>query len=152
MQGIYTIRSRITGATEFNGVAPIVTFGEFNNNALSNTLTLPPSYTARIVGYSYATIGAAHAVRLSLRSPLNIVPNLDDEVILRSEADVTTFATTCGPGGFVVPRVVGIFSQNQQPPVGGGTTGQSFQVFFQTTGKTDDATFMLWYRIAEEQQ
>ncbi len=152
MQGIYTVRSRLTGATQFDGVAPIVTFGEFNGNSMNNTLILPPSYTARIVGYSYAALGDAHTVRLSLRSPLNIVPNLDDEIILRSEADVTTFATTCGPGGFVVPRVVGIFASNQQPPISPATSGQSFQVFFTTTGKTSDATFMLWYRIAEEQQ
>lgn len=152
MAGVYLIRSRITGATQFDGVAPIVTFNEFLGGTGTQFPALPPSMTARILGYSYASLGAAHTIRLSLRSPLNVVPNLDDEIILRSQSDVNTFAEVCGPDGLVVPRNFGISASNQQPPVSTITSQATFQVFFTTTGKADAGTFMLWYRIADENQ
>jgi hypothetical protein len=112
---------------------------------------LAPSITARILGFSYNSLGAAHDVRLTLRGPSNVVPNLDDEIILRSESGINNFAEVCGPDGLVVPREFGIAASNQQPPTSPITTAGTYRVFFSTTNKADAGTFILWYRIDEVQ-
>lgn len=155
MQGIYTIASRLTGAVQFDPTNPIVTFLEFaqaGGAPNANLNVLPPSMSARIVGYAYTSLGDPHAVRLTLRPTYNVIPNLDQEIILRNEASVSTFGSMCGPDGIVVPRNFGIAAVDQQPPVATITTAETFRVFLSTTGKTDAATFFLWYRIVGEDQ
>jgi hypothetical protein len=146
MQGLYTIRSRVTGATQFDATNPIVTFIEFQT-AGSNLNTLPPEYTARIVGYAYNSHGAAHDVSLLLRPPANTVPNADDQIVLEQLTGINSFTNMCGPDGLVVPRQYGIAASNQQPPTTQITTAETYRVFFSTTNKANDATFFLWYRI-----
>lgn len=142
--GLYTIRSRITAATEFSATNPIVSFIEFE--ALNS---LPPSYTARIVTYGYNSQGAAHTVLLTLRPPANVAPNADDQIVLESQSAVNSFTSACGPSGIVVPRQYGISSTNLQPPTTLLATAETYRVFFSTTGKANAGTFFLSYRIAD---
>jgi hypothetical protein len=151
MQGIYTIRSRITGATEFSATNPIVNFDEFSVQ-LGTGLNLPPSFTARIIGWAYNSQGAAHNALLTLRPPSNVVPNADDQIVLQTMTAQNNFTQACGPDGIVVPREFGIAASNQQPPTSTILTAATYRVFFSTTGKVDAGTFFLWYRIAEESQ
>lgn len=152
MQGVITIRSRITGAAQFDPTTgPIVTFAEWFGGGTTPT-ALAPSYTARIMGWAYNSQGAAHNASLLLRPPANVVPNADDQIVLQTMTNQNSFTNMCGPDGIVVPRQFGIAASNQQPPTTQLLTGEFYQVFFSTTNKAADGTFFLWYRIAEESQ
>ena len=143
MAGLFTVRVRVAGATQFVSTSPIVTFNEFTD--LNGT---SQSTTARIHGYAYNSAGAAHNVRLVLTPPA-AATGADEDIILEAPSStINSFSNLCGPGGIIVPRQYGIVA-NAQPPAGNVITGETYQLFFSTTGKADAGTLYVWYSVEE---
>ena len=145
--GLINIKVRIAGAVDFVATSPIVTFREVSLGPF------PVNYTARIVGYSYNSIGNAQDVRLVM-TPRATATGGDQDIILESKVGVpnrvNSFAEVCGPGGIVVPRRYGL-EATAQPPVTADlvTVGEIYEVFFSTLNKSNDGTFYLWYQIEQ---
>lgn len=128
---MYLVTSTLAGAAQFSAAAAIVTFLE--DGQLTSQ---PPNKAARILGYSYNSLGTAATVNLRLAPAAGVAANL--EIPLETPASaVNSFTNICGPGGLVVPRTA----------MAGG--GVSFVVLFSTVGKDDAGTFRLWYAIGD---
>lgn len=124
--------STVAGAGQFSAAAAIVTFIEQTNVNL-----LPSHVGARIMGYSYNSLGAAHDATLTLASAAGVAVNL--QINLEVQTGINSFSEICGPDGIVVPR-------------DGNGSGNTFVVLFSTVGKANDGTFQLWYTIGNIDQ
>lgn len=139
---MFLVRRTQTAVNQFSAAAPIVTFAE-----ATDINAQPQNVAARIMGYSYTSLGTAHDARLVLAPAAGGAGNL--EIVLEIRSAINSFTNTCGPGGFVVPRLFG----NDATDGGAVTplaTGATYVVLFSTSGAKDDtATFCLWYAIGD---
>lgn len=140
---MFLAQTTIAGAVDFSAADPVVTFQE--------ELTvdpMPQDWAPRIIGYSYATSGAAHGVSLVMAPIAGAAANL--LIPLETPADpVANFVQMCGRDGLVVPRRIG-FEATTQPPVFPGDVqdiGTPFVLLFSTTAKQATGTFRCWYVI-----
>ncbi len=140
----FGVSLRLTGATEFSAASPIATFLEGGGLA-----SLGAEYHAVIKSYDYnAPTATAHTLNLTLRPPWSA--NADEQIILEAPtAAANSFTKICGPqGGIVVPRRFRLEATSQ--PTSGGTislTGDSYELFFFTTGKDQAATLSVEWSI-----
>lgn len=143
--GPFTVSILLTGATQFVSTTPIVTF----NEAMSLD-TLPSNYYAKIMGFSYTSSGASHAVTMYLASILGSVSaNATQRIILEptdpAATTVSRFTVMCNSP---VPRTFGWYATAQPPALANLITNlTSYRLFFATTGKAADATITVWYGI-----
>lgn len=130
------VRSTVLGAGQFSAAAAIVSFTEMTDiNAMS------PNMSARIMGYSYNSQGAANDAVLVMAP--SAAAAADQQIVLENLTGINNFTSACGPGGIVVPRVFGVVNGSSF------TSGATYVVLFSTTGKAGDGTFTLWYAIGD---
>lgn len=140
---MFMVETTIAGAGNFSAATPVCTFLE--------ELTvgqMPQDWAPRILGYSYATSGAAHGVRLVMAPAAGGAANL--EMVLEAPTDpVQNFVQICGKDGIVVPRRLGLIGTTQPltPADLITTPGDPFVMLFSTTAKQADGTFRVWYAV-----
>lgn len=138
---MFQVEITIAGANDFSAASAITGFVDAGNPAPTN-----PSYAPKIIGYSYASLGAAHTWSLVLAPAAGLAANLSSPLELPPAQAGNTFARTCGKEGIVVPRRFGLFAAAQPPvPADLVTTNVPYVLLFSTTGKADDGTFRVWY-------
>ena len=141
---MFLLEKRLTAATQFDASVPVATFLENVDGT-----TLAPGIVPRLLGYSYASLGAAHTVDLYLATA--VADTAEAQISLQTPASaVNAFSHLCGSGGSVIPRRYGL--QNN------GTSGQAIAtalgtinntapmiLMFTTTGKDNTAVLRVWY-------
>ncbi len=131
--GLITVDITIAGAVEFVRTSPVVTFAEV-------TASTTVDQQIRLRGYSYNSTGAAHSVDLRLTRPPG-PSGTSADIILVQEDGVNSFARLCD---VIIPREYGVVD-TVQPPVATDTAIAPYQLFFATTGKLGNGTFVAWY-------
>ncbi len=131
--GLITIDLTIAGVTQFVDASAVVTFAEVTVSSLVDE-------NVRIRGFSYNSAGASHEVSLVLTRP-GVATGTSADIVLVAESGINSFARFCD---VIVPREYGIIDTSQ-PPLVQSTGILPYTVFFSTTGKTGNGTFILWY-------
>lgn len=140
---MHTIRVTITGANQFTDAGPVVEFTEFE--AINS---LGPEYAAFIIAMAYNSEGAAQTVVATLRPPGS---SAESEFIeIYRDTNVNAFDYSGGYGRRWVPRNLGMAKTGT---VVTGltetflTTYETYQLFFETTGKNDDGCLTVQFDI-----
>ncbi len=144
MAGLITLKSTVTGATQFSNASPFCTFREVFTQLNSE----PPNVVARIVSYGYNSTGAAHTVRLVLTPPAAATGGDEDIILEAPTSTVNSFSNLCGPDGIVVPRQYGFSGTDEQPLTTQIVSAETYQLFFSTVGKAAQGTLYVTYKIA----